>query len=271
MIRFAVSEDIPALKELWAISFNDPEPYVDFYFSQGFRAEDTLVDTEHHAPVAMLSLLPAAHGVARCGYIYAAATAPAYRRQGRMERLLAFAREEAANRGYRALLLCPADDALFGYYAKLGYTILLSHRVVRMPVETADTQEVYPCTPEEYARWRSDWKTLFLSSPYDLYALREAAYSGTLYLQGTGFHAAVLPRGDALFIRELLAAPEAAAYAVAALAGHTACSEVILRLPSHCGLFPEHAASSMPYAALLPLDDGYQWSEIYTNLLLTED
>ena len=82
MITFAIPSDLPALRALWRECFGDPEAYIDFYFQNRFRCDQTLVWREGGAPVAMLSLLPVSVicGGTACParYIYAVATGKSF-------------------------------------------------------------------------------------------------------------------------------------------------------------------------------------------------
>ena len=82
---------------------------------------------------SQLFLLPAA---LRAGdkqvpidYLFAAATAPVYRRRGYMKLLLRYAAELSEQRGKAAIVLRPGSEELYRYYAKFGYQIAFSERV----------------------------------------------------------------------------------------------------------------------------------------------
>ena len=58
MIAFADRSMVPALKELWKLSFGDPEGYIDLFFEHRFRDKECLVDVEGEKVAGMLFLLP---------------------------------------------------------------------------------------------------------------------------------------------------------------------------------------------------------------------
>lgn len=138
-------EMFPAMRELWRICFDDPEPIADFIFRQIIRPENTRVLADGQGvPLSMLFIQPARlHQADRpdqpnlpdCAYIYGVATRPDRRGQGLSSRLL----EETAldlaspdNPRIRALTLVPSGPELVGYYARQGFTGAFSHRVVHL-------------------------------------------------------------------------------------------------------------------------------------------
>ncbi|MDR1805674.1 MAG: GNAT family N-acetyltransferase [Clostridium sp.] len=125
-ITTAVLEDIPALRELFRVSFSAQEEELDLFFSMRFAPLDTLVYRRNGALLAALYLWDCDVACAgkRLGadYIYAAATCEELRRQGIMAKLLDYAAEYSRGRGRDFLLLSPADSELFSYYGKRGFS-----------------------------------------------------------------------------------------------------------------------------------------------------
>jgi len=185
MIRFAEVRDIAALKALWDVAFPGERDFCDVIFETHFGPELVMGDERGGGLSAMTFLLPCrlrrgAEDEIPCGYIYAAATHPDFRRQGVMSRLLMAAHGAMAARGDRCSLLIPASEWLFGFYARLGYAPVfpLSRRIVDLadthpgPAGTTDDLNLLARIYERsfadgsphVARGRADWRAILLES-----------------------------------------------------------------------------------------------------------
>lgn len=122
-IGFAEKADWPALREIWLSSFSDGPEYWEWLRRCLWRPEQTLVLRENGQIVSCLLLFPCvfAPGELSAQYIYAVATAPAFRGGGRMASLLAFAAERGRRSGADLSVLLTEEDSLQGYYARFGY------------------------------------------------------------------------------------------------------------------------------------------------------
>lgn len=126
MIRTATPNDRDAVKKLWLSGFPADPTFADYYFSILYPPlGQTLLDDEDGTLTAMLRRLPrtlrsgeANHPVT---YIYGACTAPAYRNQGRMTRLLKASFEYDVAEGKAASITIPETPELFSFYAGIGY------------------------------------------------------------------------------------------------------------------------------------------------------
>ena len=125
MIRFADNKDLEAVVSLWKRCFPGDEAFTAWFFRRIYDPAVTLVDEEDGALCAMLQMLPYqlrdVRGVRPVTYIYGACTAPEYRRQHRMDRLLqdSFALDQATGRA--ASILIPQEGWLYDFYAQFGY------------------------------------------------------------------------------------------------------------------------------------------------------
>ncbi len=126
MIRSATPADREAVKKLWLSGFPTDPTFADYYFSILYPPlGQTLLDDEAGTLTAMLRRLPrtlraggADHPVT---YIYGACTAPAYRNQGRMQRLLKSSFDYDVAEGKAASITIPETPELFAFYSKLAY------------------------------------------------------------------------------------------------------------------------------------------------------
>lgn len=110
-------------RRLWQLCFpTDEASFLDFYFSQVAKCEDTYLHyNEAGQAVAHIGILRYTHGAypeLRLAYISGACTHPEYRQQGLMGRLMRRVIAEEQARGTDALILIPADEDLRHYYAR---------------------------------------------------------------------------------------------------------------------------------------------------------
>lgn len=117
---------VPRLKALWKSVFADTDRYIDLFFAHQYRPDETLADMEDGLVRAMLFFpryrLRIDGRETFAGYVCGAATRPEHRSQGLMAALLERAHLEMARRGDEYSVLIPADESLYGYYARFGYT-----------------------------------------------------------------------------------------------------------------------------------------------------
>ena len=118
----ATARDIPQVKTLWAQMFDDgTDGFCDFVFSQ-CKADDIYIAKTSEKVVSMLIAMADMEYKGQKGfYLYSAATAPEYRRQGIMHSLVQFALEDQAKQGKTFCMLKPADDKLFDFWKSMGF------------------------------------------------------------------------------------------------------------------------------------------------------
>ena len=124
-ITVALSEDIPALSNLYATAFNAGANECERFFDMRFIPENTLVFRRNDEILAALYLW---YGEVVCAgkrypadYIYAAATCADMRNQGIMAQLIDAAAELSLTRGRHFLVLSPANEKLYEYYGTHGF------------------------------------------------------------------------------------------------------------------------------------------------------
>lgn len=66
-------------------------------------------------------------------YLYAVCTAPALRGRGHCRLLLQEAEQDLKRQGIRAAVLVPAEESLFGFYARFGYRTVFTCRTETVP------------------------------------------------------------------------------------------------------------------------------------------
>lgn len=125
-IRLVKPEDLADLKEVWRMSFGDPDSFIDFYFQTRDWLSETAVLLEDGKAVSMLTMIPVDmidQKGAKCSaaMLYAIATHPDYQKRGFADRLIEFSNEYLLSKQIAVTLLVPASEELFGFYAKRGY------------------------------------------------------------------------------------------------------------------------------------------------------
>ncbi|MDR1810586.1 MAG: GNAT family N-acetyltransferase [Prevotella sp.] len=125
MFRFADNNTAPLVRRMWKICFNDSEEYMNLYFRHKYRNENTLLCFEGNTPTASLQMLPYRMRISGLptpvAYISGACTLPEYRGKGYMKSLLEAAHKAMRERKIPLSLLVPANEKLYGFYARCGY------------------------------------------------------------------------------------------------------------------------------------------------------
>lgn len=109
------------LKQLWETVFGDPRSVTDAFFAHAFYPDGCFYEAVDGKVVSAFYLLPVTYHGQNGFYLYAAATLPAYRGQGLMGRLIREALVFAKNQA-DFVYLCPAEDSLYTYYARFGFS-----------------------------------------------------------------------------------------------------------------------------------------------------
>ena len=168
-LRFSRPTDRAALTALWQTAFGDTKETVDLFFDTCYRAENTLtaiIDGKIASALYILeNTLQTENGDFSAAYIYAAATAPEYRRQGLMTALLEFALTTAQTRGWDYLYLVPASADLYRYYGERGF-------------ETAFFKRTTQISREELSRIASGEALPLPYSPHMRFCVRAHALRG---------------------------------------------------------------------------------------------
>jgi len=283
MIRFAKDDDHKQLKRLWNQVFGDSDAAVDFYFSHRHQNQNMLVYEADSIIAGMMTMLPVqlafSQKIRPGRYVYAVATAPAYRGQGISTELLLYCHDWMKKNGETASILVPASDSLFAFYKKRGYETLFyvdittvhSAQLPPFPIGSVCT----PCSAQDFYRLRdSAFSGSSLFVKWDKAALEYIIQSATAFGDGvfyvrtkTGDGYAVCGwRGQKVFIREIATA-NMDMHDVLSILHHTLCAdEYMVRLPA--GSLPDKEPRSfgmIHYLEDAPLLKG---SPPYLSLVL---
>ena len=130
MISFGKDKYIPALKKMWKLCFQDEDSFIDYYFDEIYKNDETLVYLENGKPAASFQMIPYSlkngTDIFPAGYIYGAMTHPDFRRKGFMKELLFASFDLMRKRGFDYTFLIPQEEWLFNFYKKFGYKALNS-------------------------------------------------------------------------------------------------------------------------------------------------
>lgn len=108
-------------RALWMEVFGDSREDVDRFFIYVHRDENLLTHCEQGRVVAMLNIVELQTDYGPTAYLYAIATDEKWRGHGFASKLIRQAIAIARERGYKAVMLIPADEKLLGYYKRFGF------------------------------------------------------------------------------------------------------------------------------------------------------
>ncbi len=156
----AAPEDLAQVAGLWQQCFGDRPQDIYAYFAR-FPVEHTFVLRQGSQICAMVYPLPApfigANGQRQAGaYLYAVATAPAFRKQGCCRHLLAFAERCLQRQGVSFTCLRPASPALGRMYGSMGYRYGFTCRQWQAWAKPSN-QVVREVGAKEYQTLRRQW------------------------------------------------------------------------------------------------------------------
>ena len=108
-------------RALWMEVFGDSREDVDRFFIDVHRNENLLTHSEQGNVVAMLNIVELPTDYGPTAYLYAIATDEKWRGHGFASELIRQAIDVSRERGYKAVMLIPADEKLVEYYKRFGF------------------------------------------------------------------------------------------------------------------------------------------------------
>lgn len=212
------------VKALWKRCFHDSDEFTDLYFNLRYRDDINSAIREDGKIISALQMIPypmTLFGeVIPTSYISGACTHPDYREHGAMRRLLKETHRRMYDDGILLASLIPAEEWLFGYYARSGYAPVFGYAAEQVQVDglcpsagcrveacTAPTAGHYryfdarmrgrsSCIQHTEEDFRVIVADLLLSEGRLLVARKEGAIAGMAF---------AVPEGGALCFKELLA------------------------------------------------------------------
>ena len=283
MIRLARETDRPAVAAIWASAFDDPPEYINFFMRNRFDPTGCLLSLDDAGrPAAAVHLLPAEYvdatgASAPVQYLYAAATLPECRRQGRMAGLIERADALGRERGCRFTCLLPASEKLYAYYGAHGFSTAFFVRAAsadRAELAAAAGTEparLIPVSMQSLCRMRRAHFAPAVLWEQDMlaYAVCEWKYGGGELIAFEGGYSLCHKAGGRVLVKELCVERTDWPRVAALLLARYPADRFEFLLPPDSAFFPN--AKKMPYGMLRPCGDAKEacdTSHAYINLLL---
>ena len=206
---------IPLLRQLWQEAFGDTDNFLDHFYTKAFSPDRCLCATVDGEVAAMAYWFDCEE----YAYIYAVATAQAYRNQGISHALMGHIHEILASRGYAGCILVPGEESLRRFYRSMGYENCGGVR--EFDAEAGDPISLRKLETQEYAALRRAYLpeggVVQENVNLDFLSCWAAFYEGENVL------AATVWEDGKLLVLDLLGDPRKAPGVVAALGAKTGC------------------------------------------------
>ncbi len=166
-IRLAKKGEETYQKNLWKVCFGDDDSYIDFYFSNKYKADETAVLLYNNEIAAMATMIPGklvmptgnSQGLAM---LYAVATHPESQGKGFSTQIMEFCHKHLMEKGVDLSILVPAEESLFDFYSKRGYqeafyireTILTHQQIVTFKTHTNQEVSIETVEADDYNKRR---------------------------------------------------------------------------------------------------------------------
>lgn len=126
MIQFANKYSTPLVRKMWKTCFGDTDEYMDLIFTKKYKEDNTLIYFEKEEAVASLQMqeynIRMYEEVFPIYYLAGLCTLPEHRNKGYMGKLITEALNIMQSRDIALTILVPANEQLFNYYEKYGFT-----------------------------------------------------------------------------------------------------------------------------------------------------
>ncbi len=121
-IRYAIEKDLENIKDIWNYCFGDEEGFVNYYFDNKYKPENTILIEENDELISSLQLnqykINLNNKIYDTSYVVGVSTYPNARGKGYMKDMMDFALNELYKKDQLVSLLMPIDYRL---YKKYGY------------------------------------------------------------------------------------------------------------------------------------------------------
>ena len=121
-IRYAIEKDLENIKDIWNYCFGDEEGFVNYYFDNKYKPENTILIEENDELMSSLQLnqykINLNNKIYDTSYVVGVSTYPNARGKGYMKDMMGFALNELYKKDQLVSLLMPIDYRL---YKKYGY------------------------------------------------------------------------------------------------------------------------------------------------------
>ncbi len=211
-------------RTLWKEAFGDTDAFLDIFSATAYADERTNHIEIDGKTVAALYWFNSEYAEKKIAYIYAVATAKAYRGQGLCHRLMEHTHQLLQAQGYAGALLVPGSKELVRLYADMGYELCTC--VGQLSVTAQGFTDCIPIDKREYAVLRRQWLPQggVIQEGENLDFLEKQAQ----FYRGSDFVLTARKEGDRLIGLELLGNTEKAS----AIVGALGCASGEFRVPS---------------------------------------
>lgn len=156
IIDYPCKQSIPALKSLWKQAFGDTDTFIEGFFATGFDPAHCRCIYEADRLVTALYWFDCLWQKDSVAYLYAIATDAGFQNRGFCRVLMSDTHRLLQHLGYAGAILVPAEEHLFGMYAKLGYRPFCPMKTQRiLPSDTPAPIQVLDA--DTYARLRGTY------------------------------------------------------------------------------------------------------------------
>lgn len=121
IINAPLLNHIPSLRSLWREAFGDTEEFLNYFFKTAFSPDRCRCVMTAEKVAAALYWFDCLHMGKQIAYLYAIATAKAYRGQGICHKLMTDTHLHLSKLGYEGAMLVPGNQELFNFYKSIGY------------------------------------------------------------------------------------------------------------------------------------------------------
>lgn len=150
---FPAASQIPGLRRLWQEAFGDDDAFLDSFFRTAFSPKRCRGIFSEDTAAAALYWFDCLWNGRPVAYIYAVATAKAYRGQGLCRTLMEDTHRLLKESGYQVAVLVPGSESLFQLYQGMGYRSMPGIREFSCEASLAPAP-VRKISKEEYAALR---------------------------------------------------------------------------------------------------------------------
>ena len=211
-------------RNLWKEAFGDTDEFLDVFSATAYSAQRTNRVEIDGKTVAALYWFDCEYKGKKIAYIYAVATAEAYRGQGLCHKLMRKTHRLLQEKGYAGTMLVPGGQDLATLYADMGYVPCTC--IGNVSVSARGGTDCVPIDKREYAMLRRQMlpPCAVIQEGENLDFLEKQAQ----FYCGDGFVLAARKEGNKLIGLELLGDTEKAA----AIVGSLGCALGEFRVPN---------------------------------------
>lgn len=256
-VRLARTGETVRQKELWKLCFGDPDNYIDFYYANRYKEDETLLLLYEGEIAAMLTMIPVKTMVRdnqsfNTAMLYAIATHPEYQNRGLATQLMESSNSYLRANNQKLSVLVPAENWLFDFYRRQGYrdgfylreVLLTPDRITSLEIRRSGQCTISPVAPKEYNHRRNEQlkerlylayaeediayqKKLSQLSCADIYAIDIVGIKGCAAIERVN--------SDKVLIKEILLPEEFIIQGVLEIMRLLSAKEYTLRTPAYLG------------------------------------